>query len=191
MQCLRLNETCRMIGYSFLSNDVNFVEIGIKRLRRKTTFWCFPMRISPTKSTFLRKKFGGTIHPCEKNEPTLDHSGGGVHGKVCWLITYKHVYKLLDILMCWSTLKSLRGVQISFLKPKKFPRSPKNLSVLWKYFGHVGQQIVFQCEIWCDVAALPSLLPYRYSWWLSNNINNTYIEIILCFCLEIGRKIWH
>ena len=47
------------------------------------------MRISPTKSTFfLGKNFGDTRHPYEKNEPTLDHSGGGVHGKVCWLIAY-------------------------------------------------------------------------------------------------------
>ena len=34
--------------------------------------------MSPTKYTFfLGKKIGGTRHPCEKNEPTLDHSGGG------------------------------------------------------------------------------------------------------------------
>ena len=33
--------------------------------------------MSPTKSTFLGKKFGGTRHPCDKNDPTLDHSGGG------------------------------------------------------------------------------------------------------------------
>ena len=26
---------------------------------------------------FLGKNFGGTRHPCEKNDPTLDHSGGG------------------------------------------------------------------------------------------------------------------
>ena len=26
---------------------------------------------------FLGKNFGDTRHPCEKNEPTLDHSGGG------------------------------------------------------------------------------------------------------------------
>ena len=32
MQFLRLNETCRMIGYSLLSNVVNFVEIGFKWL---------------------------------------------------------------------------------------------------------------------------------------------------------------
>ena len=47
------------------------------------------MQISPTKSTFfLGKNFGDTRHPYEKNEPTLDHSGGGVHGKACWLIAY-------------------------------------------------------------------------------------------------------
>ena len=45
------------------------------------------LRISPTKSTFsLGKNFGETRHLCEKNEPTLDRFGGGVHGKVCWLI---------------------------------------------------------------------------------------------------------
>ena len=32
MQYFRLNETYRMIGYSLLSNDVNFVEIGFKWL---------------------------------------------------------------------------------------------------------------------------------------------------------------
>ena len=39
--------------------------------------------MSPTKSTyFLGKNFGGTRHPCEENEPTLDHSGGGGGGGV-------------------------------------------------------------------------------------------------------------
>ena len=37
---------------------------------------------------FFRKNFGGTRHPYEKNEPTFDHSGGGVLGKACWLIAY-------------------------------------------------------------------------------------------------------
>ena len=38
---------------------------------------------------FIGKKFGDTKLPYEKNEPTLDHSGGvGVHGKACWLIAY-------------------------------------------------------------------------------------------------------
>ena len=38
---------------------------------------------------FLGKYFGGTRHPYEKNESTLDRFfWGGVHGKACWLITY-------------------------------------------------------------------------------------------------------
>ena len=37
---------------------------------------------------FLGKNFGDTRHPYEKNEPALDHSGGEVHGKACWLIAY-------------------------------------------------------------------------------------------------------
>ena len=36
---------------------------------------------------YLGKYFGGKRHPCEKGEPTLDHSGG-MHGKACWLITH-------------------------------------------------------------------------------------------------------
>ena len=35
---------------------------------------------------FGGKNFGSTRHLCEKNEPTLDRFGGGVHGKSCWLI---------------------------------------------------------------------------------------------------------
>ena len=37
----------------------------------------------------VKPRFG--VFQCEytkKNEPTLDHSGGGVHGKTCWLIAY-------------------------------------------------------------------------------------------------------
>ena len=47
---------------------------------------------------FLGKSFGDTRHPYEKNEPTLDHSGGGVHGKVCWLIAYR----VSSSLHCWG-----------------------------------------------------------------------------------------
>ena len=32
--------------------------------------------------------FGNTRHLYKKNKPTLGSSGGGVHGKVCWLIAY-------------------------------------------------------------------------------------------------------
>ena len=39
MQFFRLNETCRMIGYSLLSNNVNFVEIRFEWLCRKTMFF--------------------------------------------------------------------------------------------------------------------------------------------------------
>ena len=41
MQFLRLNETCRMIGYSFLSNDVNSVEIGLSGYDVKRRFGAF------------------------------------------------------------------------------------------------------------------------------------------------------
>ena len=41
----------------------------------------------------------------------------------------------------------------SILEPKYYPRSSKNRSVLWKNLGHVGHQIVFQCEIWSGSVA--------------------------------------
>ena len=77
MQFIRLHETCRMICYSLLSNDVNFVEIGFKWLCRKTTLVRSNANISYKIHFFLGKNFGDTRHPYEKNEPTLDHFGGG------------------------------------------------------------------------------------------------------------------
>ena len=41
MQFLRLNETCSMIGYSLLSNDVNSVEIGLSGYDVKRRFGAF------------------------------------------------------------------------------------------------------------------------------------------------------
>ena len=40
MQFLRLNETCRIIGYSLLSNDVNFV-VGLSDYDVKPRFGAF------------------------------------------------------------------------------------------------------------------------------------------------------
>ena len=41
MQFLRLNETCRMIGYSLLSNDVNLVKLGLSDYDVKSRFGAF------------------------------------------------------------------------------------------------------------------------------------------------------
>ena len=41
---------------------------------RFSTFQCEYLLQNPL---FLGKKFGDTRHPYEKNEPNLDHSGGG------------------------------------------------------------------------------------------------------------------
>ena len=64
-----------------------------------------------------------------------------------------HPMNVVFFLYECAYLKSLRSVQISILEPKHDHRSSKNWSVLWKKFGHVGQQIVFQCEIWCGNVA--------------------------------------
>ena len=90
MQFLRLNEICRMICYSILLNNVNLVEIGCEWLLRKTTVLCVLMRISLTKSTFSLGKNLVALDTYAKkmNPPSIVLGGGGVYGKVCWLIAY-------------------------------------------------------------------------------------------------------
>ena len=58
-----------------------------------------------------------------------------------------------------------------------------------KILGTLASKSFFSVKF--GVAALPSLLPYRYSLWLSNNINNTYIEINIVLLLRNWKKIWH
>ena len=41
MQCLRLNETCRMIVYSLLSNDVILLKLGMSGYDVKPSFGAF------------------------------------------------------------------------------------------------------------------------------------------------------
>ena len=70
MQFLRLNEACRMIGYLLLSNDVNFVEIGLSSYdvkRRFGAFQCEYMYLLQNPLFFVGKNIGGTRHPCKKN----------------------------------------------------------------------------------------------------------------------------
>ena len=45
----------------------------------------------------------------EKNEPNLGSSGGGVHGKVCWLIAYK-LSEYTDINTLSESYEALRAV---------------------------------------------------------------------------------
>ena len=47
---------------------------------------------------------------------------------------------------CMNHLKSLRSVQISILKPKKYIRSSKNLSVLCKNFGTLASKSFFSVK---------------------------------------------
>ena len=57
MQCLRLNETCRMIGYSLLSNDVNLMELGLSGYDVKPRFGAFQCEYLLQNPLFFRKKF--------------------------------------------------------------------------------------------------------------------------------------
>ena len=53
-------------------------------------FTSFNLNISEKYRLLFEDIFLGTLDTCtKKNEPTLDSFvGGGVHGKVCWLIAY-------------------------------------------------------------------------------------------------------
>ena len=75
MQFLRLYETCRMICYWLLSNDVNFAKIGFKWL----CFGAFQCEYFQQNPLFLGKNFGDTRHPYEKkmNPPSIILGGGG------------------------------------------------------------------------------------------------------------------
>ena len=69
-----------MIGYWILSKLMmsTLMKLGLSGYDVKTTFWCIPMRISPTKSTFFFEEnilVALNTHTI-KNEPTLDRSGG-------------------------------------------------------------------------------------------------------------------
>ena len=53
-------------------------------------FFCaLSLNISYKIHFFFEEKILVTLDTyAKKNEPTLDRFGGGVHGKVCWLIAY-------------------------------------------------------------------------------------------------------
>ena len=66
------------------------LKLGLSGYDVKPRFGAFRCEYLLQNPLFFEEKiFGDTRHPYEKNEPTLDHSGGGgVHGKTCWLIAY-------------------------------------------------------------------------------------------------------
>ena len=80
MQFLCLNETCRMIGYSLLSNDVNLLELGLSGYDVKPRFGAFQCEyLLQNPVFFLGKNFGGTRHPYgeKMNPPSIILGGGG------------------------------------------------------------------------------------------------------------------
>ena len=78
MQFLCLNENCRMIGYSLLSNDVNLLELGLSGYDVKPRFGAFQCEYLLQNPLFWGENFFVALDThTGKNEPTLDHSGGG------------------------------------------------------------------------------------------------------------------
>ena len=75
MQFLRLYETCRMICYSLLSNDINFVEIGFDVKPRFGEFQCEYLLQNPL---FFEEKILVTLdtHTKKMNPPSIILGGG-------------------------------------------------------------------------------------------------------------------
>ena len=76
MQFLRLYETCGMICYSLLSNDVNFAESGYDV---KPRFGAFQCKYLPQNPLFFEEKILVTLdtHTKKMNPPSIILGGGG------------------------------------------------------------------------------------------------------------------
>ena len=64
------------------------LKLGLSGYDVKPRFSAFQSGYFLQNPLLFGKKFGGTRHPYEKKEPTLDHSGGGVHGKLAYSLIY-------------------------------------------------------------------------------------------------------
>ena len=80
MQFLHLYEICRMICYSLFQMMSTLLKLGLSGYDVKSRFGAFQCEYLLQNPLFLGKNFGDTRHPYEKNEPTLNHSGGGGGG---------------------------------------------------------------------------------------------------------------
>ena len=75
-------------------------KFGLSEYAEKTRFWVFkPEYLRNIQAFLFRTFFGNTRHLYEENELTLSSSGrgGGVHGKVSWLIAYKSYFVLSSL----------------------------------------------------------------------------------------------
>ena len=54
-----------------------FLKLGLSGYNVEPRFGAFQCEYLLQNPLFLGKHFGGTRYPCGKNEPTLDHCGGG------------------------------------------------------------------------------------------------------------------
>ena len=80
------------------------LKLGLSGYDVKPRFGAFQCEYLLQNPLFLGENFGDTRHPYEKNELTLDHCGGGVHGKACWLIAC--VCCILLTVKCNNTVNS-------------------------------------------------------------------------------------
>ena len=86
------------------------LKLGLSGYEVKPRFGAFQCEDLLQNPPFLGENFGGTRHPYEKNEPILDHSGGGwVHGKTCWLIAYIY-HGIITLVIRQEVLLILHGL---------------------------------------------------------------------------------
>ena len=80
------------------------LKLGLSGYDLKPRLGAFQCEYLLQNPPFFRKNFGDTRQPYEKNEPTLDHSGGGggVYGKACWLIAYRWILLHLKCIILWQ-----------------------------------------------------------------------------------------
>ena len=73
MQFIRLYETCRIICYSLLSNDVNFVDLGLGGYDVKPRFGAFQCEYLLKNPLFFKEKILVTLdtHTKKINPPSI------------------------------------------------------------------------------------------------------------------------
>ena len=78
MQYLRLYETCRMMYYSLLSNDVNLLKLGLSGYDVKPRFGAFQCQYLLQNPLFFEEKILVTLdtHTKKMNPPSIILGGG-------------------------------------------------------------------------------------------------------------------
>ena len=87
MQFIRLNETCRIIGYSLNYQMMStLLKLGLSGYDVKLRFGAFQCEYLLQNQLFLVKTLVALDTHAKKINPPSNILGGGMQGKACWLI---------------------------------------------------------------------------------------------------------